>query len=200
MISISKVEQAKSVSKSEMVVIGQFDGEKPSDFDLDNDLNDKIRKALKIEDFKGQKNKSLLVYGSGNIKRALIYGLGKKKDYNSSLARNISAKLFKQLTKYKLTGYSVMGESFSLDNESILSSFVEGAVLSSYQFLEFKSDKKKKTFSIKRLELIGDYSKNIISKSFILSASVCYSRDLGNLPANVLTPEYFSKESNVEIQ
>ena len=195
MISISKVEQAKSVSKSEMVVIGQFDGQKPSDLDLDNDLKDKITKALKIEDFKGQKNKSLLVYGSGSIKRVLIYGLGKKKDYNSSLARNISAKLFKKLTKYKLTGYSVMGQSFSLDEESILSSFVEGAVLSSYQFLEFKSDKKKKAFSIKRLELIGDYSKNIISKSFILSASVCYSRDLGNLPANVLTPEYFSKES-----
>ena len=71
MISISKVEQAKSVSKSEMVVIGQFDGQKPSDLDLDNDLKDKITKALKIEDFKGQKNKSLLVYGFFGSRKTL---------------------------------------------------------------------------------------------------------------------------------
>ena len=136
MISISKVEQAKSVSKSEMVVIGQFDGQKPSDLDLDNDLKDKITKALKIEDFKGQKNKSLLVYGSGSIKRVLIYGLGKKKDYNSSLARNISAKLFKTFPDASRVDI-LSGASILTSSESQFSSRFKGGYesLSSFKLL-----------------------------------------------------------------
>ena len=43
--------------------------------------------------------------------------------------------------------------------------------------------------------ICGNVDKKSIDKGRVLGSSVCFSRDLGNHPANILTPTYLAKEA-----
>jgi leucyl aminopeptidase len=80
-----------------------------------------------------------------------------------------------------------------LKNKNYTLDFLEGLLLSDYQFLKYKTDKK--TSSLSLVEIISDEldQKNISELSSIVEAT-CIARDLVNEPVIFLTAEQLSKE------
>lgn len=80
-------------------------------------------------------------------------------------------------------------------NQSALLALAEGIVLSSYQFLKYRKNKKTEAFAVKELKLIGkgitDETSNELQN---LCEGVFKARDLVNEPLSYLTAEVYSKE------
>ena len=85
-------------------------------------------------------------------------------------------------------------KSFMLNTNDKAQSFIEGLILGSYKFEDYKANKNKNNH-LTKVTLWGNIDKNIVIKGQVLANSVCFARDLGNHPANILTPTYFANES-----
>ena len=73
--------------------------------------------------------------------------------------------------------------------------FAEGLALCNYQFLKYKKEKKKETFSLKSVFIISkDLSVKHIEELNIVVEATCISRTLVNEPVNFLTATQLSKE------
>ena len=88
-------------------------------------------------------------------------------------------------------------------SSSFICRFFEGIVLGNYQFSDYKSEKKS-LHTLKTINIFGNYNKDHLLIGQTLGESVNFGRDLGNHPANVLTPSYLadaakvlSKEKNI---
>ncbi|HEX8516323.1 MAG TPA: leucyl aminopeptidase [Bacteroidia bacterium] len=117
-----------------------------------------------------------------------------------SVARN---KAFEGLRKSAATIHGVLADAkieavtiTSVDGkaEEVLA-FAEGLALSNYQFLKYKKERKKETFSLRKINI---YSKALSAKQAeelnIITEAVGISRTLVNEPANFLTAAQLSKE------
>ena len=73
--------------------------------------------------------------------------------------------------------------------------YVEGVSLGTYQFMKYKTDKKKQN-SLSKIEIYsGKISQKEINELSVLVESVCRCRDLINEPNSALTATTFSKEA-----
>ena len=153
-----------------------------------------IENAKKLEDFKGKSGKSLLVYGNENIKRIQISGLGNSDKINSNSLRILGAKLARNANSMKCNNISIDAESFHLKNEDNLHALCEGLMLGSYEFLNYKS-KVENPNTLNTINICGDLNESIINSGKVIGDSVAFARDLGNHPANILTPTLMAKEA-----
>lgn len=80
------------------------------------------------------------------------------------------------------------------DHEEVFA-FVEGLVLSNYQFLKYKKDLKKLQHSLKQVDIYADdISESAIEEYKVLIEAVYRTRDLVNEPLSFLTATQFSEE------
>ena len=193
--SIKCLSDMNSQKMHELLVIGVFkdasvaiSGKK----DLSNFINDKI----KLDDFSGKEGKMLSSYGipDGYIKRWLLVGFGDKKNFSSDKLRAIAANIASYANKNNLKSISLDAKSLGLSKSDYLQALCEGLVLGSYEFLNYKS-KVENENSLKTAFIIGNVDSKIADKGFSIGESVSLARDLGNHPANILTPTYFANES-----
>ena len=150
-----------------------------------------------------------MTYGNGKIKRIATYGLGEKKKFDSHTARDLGAKIIKFANAREVKKITVDSNSMGLTSDDKLGSFAEGLVMGSYEFLDYKSDKKevdKSSNSVTEIEFIGAKS-SILQKAYILAEAVAIARDVSNHPANIATPTYLadvvkeiSKSKNMKTQ
>ena len=181
---------------SELLVIGyfnNFDISKSASYLVEEDLH-MISEASKVDLGKDKKDKNLFIYGSGSFKRILFYCLGDKDKITNDRLRGHGSKLFNLVNDAQISSMVIDSKSFSMSNNLKAQSFLEGVMLGSYTFEEYKSKKGNKSF-LDSFSLMGAIDKNIINKSEVLSQSVCFARDLGNHPANILTPTYLANEA-----
>ena len=83
-------------SKTDLFICGLFECES---FDYRGKI--KVSKAVSLESFKGKYRKIVFVYGD-NIKRTIVIGLGKKKDYSTLKAREIGATLANYANQFEV--------------------------------------------------------------------------------------------------
>jgi len=181
---------------SELLVIGYFNNAnitKLAGYLVAEDLF-KISEASKVDLGKNKKDKNLFIYGSGSFKRILFYCLGDKDKITNDRLRGHGSKLFNLVNDAQICSMVIDSKSFSMSNNLKAQSFLEGVMLGSYTFEDYKSKKGNKSF-LDLFSLMGAIDKNIINKSEVLSQSVCFARDLGNHPANILTPTYLANEA-----
>ena len=67
-------------------------------------------------------------------------------------------------------------------------------MLGSYEFLDYKS-KVENSNTLNTVNICGEASETIINSGKIIGDSVAFARDLGNHPANILTPTLMAKEA-----
>lgn len=72
--------------------------------------------------------------------------------------------------------------------------FLEGFLLSSYQFLKYFSEADKKKNIIKSLEVFSNIQQSDIDELMNITSSVFWARDMVNEPASYLSAEKFSEE------
>ena len=175
-------------SKTDLFICGLFEGES-----FDDRGRTKVSKAISLESFKGKYRKKVFVYGD-NIKRTIVIGLGKKKDYSTLKAREIGATLANYANQFEVNNILLDGLSLQLSNNELSQPLFEGIILGNYQFLNYKTFDLKSN-SLKKISVLGKYNKDSQRLAFSIADSVNYARDLGNHPANILTPTYLANES-----
>jgi len=175
--------------KTDLLIVGVFKDGNPNK-SLDNVFNKDITKAIKIEQFNGSYRKNITLYGD-SIKRLKLVGMGKKKDFNSDKMRALFADIVRIANSSKVKTITIDSDSFGLSNDAYAQSCSEGISLGAYMFSDYKS-KNNSNNSIEKICFLGQSSKFAINKGFKIADGVNLARDLGNHPANILTPEYMA--------
>jgi len=122
-----------------------------------------------------------------NDRQILILGLGKKDRIKAENMRQIGAAVSRFASSKKIVSFAI--ECFcSKDN---LNALAEGIILGSYQFLDYKTNKKKYTL-IRSVTMIG-CTKDQIQNSVSIANAICFSRDIANSPGNVATPSHLAQ-------
>ena len=178
--------------KSKMFVTGIFKNEKVKSV-LDNSFDKSISKAIKIDNFKGDFNKTIHLYSNSKLNRLNLVGLGKKKDFSSDKLRALFANIMRFASVNKIDSFIIDASSFGLSNTDKAQACSEGLVLGAYNFTDYKS--KNKTFEVKEIVVFGKCDLTSLQKGQIIAEGVNFSRDLGNHPPNILTPTYLANES-----
>ena len=148
-----------------------------------------LKVSFSIEEDISKKSKKILSYGKGDIKRTCLYGYTAKKG-NDSL-RSLGSNIIKYSKSYDSIAVDV--SSFSLKTDKQKQAFIEGLVLGTYEFLDYK--KKDIPNKLSSITLIGNIDEKLVDKAAIIANGVCYARDLSNHPPNILTPTYIANDA-----
>lgn len=155
------------------------------------DFDPIIREITESNEFRAKDGTISVVHnnvGSG-IKRALLLGMGDKKNLDPEKTRNLTGKV---VIKAKELGISefVLIPFKNMDKEH-LSAMVEGIKLSDYSFNNYKRDEDRNDLNQVRILIINDMKNNqkIIQHSVVVSDAVLYTRDISNLPPNDCSPK-----------
>lgn len=139
------------------------------------------------EEFHGCKHTTLLWHQ--NAGHTLTVGLGEKSRIETDTLRRAAAIAIKQLVKIGAQEIAVEIEPWSEFSQAI----VEGALLASYRFEDFKEPGKRRKTELKKLFLVTATShvaavKKAVATGVIIAEATNVTRSIGNQPPNVLTP------------
>ncbi len=166
-----------------------------------------VKRIQKENAFSGSKGSSYLalIEGAKRTNNILFVGLGSKAKLDAhSLAANVAGLLAK-LKTIKTRRVAIYLPSFAgkgLSIERVAQSITESLVLSQYKFGKYYSDKSKnKKLLLEEIDYVVDKAgeKKLSEKGkeygAIVADAMCVTRDLGNEPANVMTPDQVAKEA-----
>ncbi len=196
MIVLKNIDIKKNVTSSSLLVLGRFknvDIKKTISF-LNKEDQKNILESISIDLSDGDLGDYIILRGSSNFQRIMLFNLGDKSKLTSDVMRAFGSKLHSLVNSKKIQDMVLDIKSFSMTSNDKIQSIVEGMVLGSYKFEDYKSNKNKKNY-LTAVTLMGNLDKAIVKKAQILGESVCFARDLGNHPANILTPTYLANES-----
>ncbi len=193
------IEEYVITNKSCTLILGVFSDEKPNLEDLDSSYRDIVQNAISIENFKGRKKERFLVYGNGEIKRLLIWGLGDKKNASSDFLRSEGADIYNYANSKKMKSIAILLNSFKCNDDDNFQPLLEGVLIGSYRF-EGHGKSHDNTIKItKKIDLVSKkINDDIVENAMAIADGVSLARDLGNEPANLCTPTYIANTA-VEI-
>jgi len=157
-------------------------------------LQRKIDEAVlqSVKEIKGKKNKIAIIHSHKEIpaEKILIAGIGKKNKITSDIIRDVAGSITKKVHELGIKEFSIIiPNKISIKNENVISSIIEGANLSLYDFDLFKKEKSKSKEPDLTLLTSEKDAEKIIKISMIISDAVRFTRDVANLPPNECPPE-----------
>lgn len=185
--------------KSDALVVGVFQGGALSSLgkDVNSGLKGVIKTTIKNSDFKGKSNEALMLYTGGAHSRVLLVGLGKKKEFDLEKLRQAGGTAVKTLQSKEKTSATaeIPGlELMDFTSAEATQAFVEGTILGSYKFLDYKTDDENGTV-LKSLTVVGGGSRSGMKRGKVVGDAVCLARDLAAHPSNVATPSRLASEA-----
>ncbi len=166
---------------------------------LDATLNGLLKGLFSAGDISTKANETSWVHTPDQTaKRLLFVGLGKQKELTGVKAKKAIQAAMNALNKSSAaTAVSALGE-YADDNISpawIAEQTVLALETARYKFDQMKSEKAKPG-KLKELKIAADKSdaKNL-AKAQALAKGMSLTKDLGNLPGNVCTPDYLAKQA-----
>ena len=155
------------------------------------DFDPIIREITESNEFRAKDGTISIVHnnvGSG-IKRALLLGMGDKKNLDPEKTRNLTGKVVNKAKELGISEF-VLIPFKNMDKEH-LSAMVEGIKLSDYSFNNYKRDEDRNDLNQVRILIINDIKNNqkIIQHSVVVSDAVLFTRDISNLPPNDCSPK-----------
>ncbi len=154
---------------------------------IDNQHKNVFQKAIKLGDIKGEIGETHLFYI--NNKRVLLMGLGEKQKLSTQTIRIVSGTVTRFGIKMKINNVGI--ECFCKDEDSC-QAMGEGLILGSYQFIDYKTDKKK-IFELASASILRCDKPDKIKKGVVIGKAICDARDLANHPGNITTPTHLAK-------
>lgn len=141
------------------------------------------------------------------IARVMAVGLGKRQDFTMEAYREAMAKAIRALRDRKIATPALLlpylewlASQCDMDHIRLVEESVLGVLLPSYSFDAFRMKDREKNapFSFDTLHILADKRMPVALKSAIHSADVLASgifraRDLGNGPANSVTPSFMAE-------
>jgi leucyl aminopeptidase len=162
-----------------------------------------IERAVAAGDYKGKKDESLLVYGSGKAQRILLVGIGKAGDVTRSTIRRaaaIAAKRARSLGTKTLSLAVAKEARGSLGAAELTQVLIEGTAQGGWQFNELKKQPEDPKPDLESVELVIDAADKEEAEAGrrvgdAISAGYLYTRNLQMLPGNVCTPTYLGEQA-----
>ena len=155
------------------------------------DFDPIIREIIESNEFRAKDGTISIVHnnvGSG-IKRALLLGMGDKKNLDPEKTRNLTGKVVNKAKELGISEF-VLIPFKNMDKEH-LSAMVEGIKLSDYSFNNYKRDEDRNDLNQVRIYIRTDMKNNqkIIRHSVVVSDAVIFTRNISNLPPNDCSPK-----------
>ena len=170
---------------ADLVAVLLFDG---------GDLPDPLAGAPGSDDAKGGYRKVAQVHPEGG-RRAVVVGLGDRNEFEPERARVAGAIAARHAASHEDSSMAIAGPE-SDDARALAAAAVEGAILATYRFDRFKSNKDDDDSEDGRLEeitVIGDSGlAEAVEASRIAAEAENFARELQDLPSNVVTPSYLA--------
>jgi leucyl aminopeptidase len=165
---------------------------------VDAALDGAIANLIKDGEIKGKKGELTLIHTLGKMPaaRVIVAGLGKQEDFSRHVVRSVaaeSARLVRRLGIRKAATIAHGAGIGGMDPGESGQAIAEGAYLGLYTFRRYKTngDKGPELEELAVVEKDGGKIAGLqagIDKGRILADSANIARDLGNEPANILTP------------
>jgi leucyl aminopeptidase len=154
------------------------------------DFDPIIREIIESNEFRAKDGTISIVHnnaGSG-IKRALLLGMGDKKNLDPEKTRNLTGKVVNKAKELGISEF-VLNPFKNIDKE-YLSAMVEGIKLSDYSFNNYKRHEDRNDLNQVRILIRNDMKNNqeVIQHSVVVSDAVIFTRDISNLPPNDCSP------------
>ena len=164
-------------------------------------LSKKIDYAIlqSTKESKGKKNSLYIIHSHNEIpsEKILIAGIGKKNKINSDIIRDVSGTITKKINELGIQEFSIIiPQNISIKSTQIISSVIEGANLSLYDFDLFRKEKKSTKESDLTLITDDKDAQKIIRTALIVSDAVNFTRDVANLPPNECPPSKLGEIAN----
>ncbi len=155
------------------------------------DFDPIIREITESNEFRAKDGTISIIHnnvGSG-IKRALLLGMGDRKNLDPEKIRNLTGKVVNKAKELGISEF-VLIPFKNMDKEH-LSAIVEGIKLSDYSFNNYKRDEDRNDLNQVRILIRNDIknSQKIIQHSVVVCDAVIFTRDISNLPPNDCSPE-----------
>jgi leucyl aminopeptidase len=172
---------------SDLLAVLIFDG---------GDLPEPIAGAPGSEDAKGSYRKTALVH-PGKPSRALVVGLGDAKDFTPERARVAAAIAARRAASLDTSSLALKGPDGD-DPGAVATAMVEGAILASYSFDQFKSksddeEDEEDAKALEEITVIADGGlAEAVEAARIGAEAENFARELQDLPSNVVTPSYLA--------
>ena len=203
------VDTGKILEKNyELLVLGIFEEEKYHGVNgiIDKALDKEISQKLKTLEFNPKLKKTCLIttYGKIGIKRILLVGLGKRKDFSLESIRMASSSAINSIQELGITSctFSILGDKATkISFDQIVENTVVGCELALYQFNLYKTEDQ----NIKKINklLFFVYTpetsviKNSISIAQIIDNGVNLARNLSNMPSSDATPTQIAEKAKI---
>lgn len=168
-----------------------------------------ITKAVKKEEFEAKQGQVCILDSQEKtaFRKLFLYGLGEKKEFNIDFLRRFGGAAVRYAASLKTTNLSFFAKIKEIDTSDAVHAICEGAILSNYKPIQFKS-KKEDYYELKEIDVISKENvEGAISRAKILANAQNYVREINENPANIATPqklaEYakeLSKENKLSIK
>ena len=195
MVTIQTQKSIKGLS-ADLLCLYQFESEKTPGFPvgIDTKLKNRIASSLADFGFKGKEGETLILEGSAALKRILLIGLGKKKDFSNDSVRAALTLALRKANDLKVAGILSTVPS----SEKLLYEALEGALIADYQFkgMYQKADPDRR-HTVKRCVMLTSdkAAKKTVDTAQKVFEAVNQCKDLVNLPSNIVTPSYLEQEA-----
>ncbi len=171
--------------EADLVAVIAFEGD---------ELPAPIADARGADDVKLGYRKATVVHPE-SPRRAVVVGLGKREEFQPERARVAAAIAARTASSIEATSLAISGPENG-DPKAVATALVEGAVLASYRFDQFKSSNDDDGNDRKRIEqltVLGDGEiAETIEAARIAAEAENAARELQDLPSNVVTPSYLA--------
>ena len=194
--------------RSACVVVGVYESRKMSGRakQIDQASSGMISGLLRRGDMDGKWGQTLLIPNVPNMpfERALLIGCGKEREFNEqryleAIAK--AARILNETGSTEMTSYLAELEVKGRSNVWKVRQAVTGTESALYRFDQLKSNPKQPRRPLRRVVLAVPKRSDIasaeqaIADGKAISAGVALTRDLGNLPGNICTPQYLADQA-----
>ena len=170
--------------ESDLLVVLLFEGE---------ELPAPLAGAPGSEDVKGGYRKTTLIHPE-KPRRALVVGLGDRDEFEPERARVAAAIAARTAGSMDVASMTLKGPD-AADPNALAAAAVEGAILGSYRFDQFKS-KRDDDDAGRHLEALtvigGSELGDAVEAARVSAEAENFARELQDLPSNVVTPSYLA--------
>ena len=170
---------------------------------LDTKISGAITRAIALGDFTAEAGTAVSLLGNDRVQRILLLGCGSADDFDLGASKKLAQAAGKNLASTKAREAHIALEGLPLssaDSAQFLETLATEILWSCYVYTETLS-KPKNVPSLAKVSVTAASALTIGKVRKALNAGVAigegvnFTRQLGNLPANICTPTYLSKQA-----
>jgi leucyl aminopeptidase len=198
---------------TQVIVVPVFSDDQNSEEDfkkLDNLLGRALSRAMETQSYITKEGHFEPFFTNKRLKaeKVILAGMGKSSELDAEKVRIFGGKLTAYLKGRKTSDFAILAFNFLVKDtcaEDVAQAFCEGVLLKDYSFDVYKSkkkdDKDDKDVKLEEVYLIPQHAHDLsklnegISRAENICEAVVLVRDLVNLPASVVNPEYMAKRA-----